>query len=133
MPQDYRKALELWHRAAKLGYAEAYNNIGYAYKYGRGVETDKKKGVYYYELAAMGGDVAARFNLGNNEERMGNFDRAIKHWMIAVGGGSSKSLKKIQELYSDVRWLNIAAENVKLLTVHNIRKNVKAERLNYMI
>ena len=26
-PQDYSKALELWHRAAELGFTLAYNNI----------------------------------------------------------------------------------------------------------
>ena len=31
---------------------------------GRGVEVDKKKAKYYYELAAMNGDVQARYNLG---------------------------------------------------------------------
>ena len=49
LPQDYKKALELSHRAAELGYAEAYTNIGYAYYLGRGVEVDKKKAVYYWE------------------------------------------------------------------------------------
>ena len=29
--RDYGKALELWHRAADLGNAEAYHSIGIAY------------------------------------------------------------------------------------------------------
>ena len=33
-PQNHAKALELYHRAAELGYAGAYYNIGYAYKAG---------------------------------------------------------------------------------------------------
>jgi len=45
--QDYTKALELWYRAGELGYAESYNNIGYAYKYGEGVEIDKEKAKHY--------------------------------------------------------------------------------------
>ena len=44
-PQDYTKALELWHRAAELGNAEAYRSIGDAYQSGQGVEVDKKKAV----------------------------------------------------------------------------------------
>jgi len=48
-PQNYEKALELWHRAAKLGYAKAYTNIGSSYNNGRGVEQDKKKGRHYLE------------------------------------------------------------------------------------
>jgi len=41
--QDYIKALESFHRAAELGYTKAYNNIGLAYKYGKGVKEDMKK------------------------------------------------------------------------------------------
>jgi len=36
-PQDYTKALELWHRAADLGYSKAYGNIGWAYLHGSAV------------------------------------------------------------------------------------------------
>ena len=100
-PQDYGKALELWHRAGDLGYVDAYNNIGYAYENGEGVERDEKKANHYYELAAMGGDAAARHNLGSAEARADNWDRAIKHYMIAAGGGLDNSLKTIQKLYSN--------------------------------
>jgi len=100
-PQDYKKALELWHRARELGFAGAYNSIGYAYSNGEGVEVDKKKGVYYYELSAMGGSVAARFNLGILEEMAGNWKRAVRHLMIAVAGGHPNSLQRIQGLYKD--------------------------------
>jgi len=101
LPQDYKKALELFHRAGELGHAFAYNNIGYAYNHGKGVEFDKKKAQHYYELAAMVGNVEARHNLGIGEENTGNIDRAIKHYIIAVAGGFSESLKVIHELYSD--------------------------------
>jgi len=100
-PQDYTKALELWHQAAELGYAGAYCNIGYAYEVGgEGVEVDKKKAEHYFELAAMGGDVDARHNLGNNEMKTGNIDRALRHYMIAVRSGQSNSLGMIKHFYS---------------------------------
>ena len=99
-PQDYAKALELWRRAGELGDADAYCSIGYAYKYGNGVEVDKKKAKYYYELAAIGGSVPARHNLGSDEGLNGNMDRALKHFMIAVRNGSSDSLKTIKGMYS---------------------------------
>ena len=99
-PQDVGKALELWHRAAELGYTEAYCNIGNAYAYGKGVETDKKKATYYTELAAIGGDTLARYNLGIEEEIAFNDNRAIKHYMISVRDGQPKSLEEIQVLYS---------------------------------
>ena len=78
----------------------AYCSIGNAYYHGEGVEVDEKKAVNYYKLAAMGGSAAARFNLGNDEWRAGNFDRALRHYMIAVRGGYAESLKWIKEMYS---------------------------------
>ena len=69
------------------------------YYNGEGVERDEKKKYHYYELAAMGGVVEARYNLGSSEARAGNWDRAIKHFMIAVGDGYSGSVKRIQQLY----------------------------------
>ena len=62
LPQDHAKALELWHQAAKLGYAPSYYSIGAAFNRGVGVERDEKKAMHYFELAAMGGVVEARYN-----------------------------------------------------------------------
>ena len=96
-PQNRTKALDFFHKAGKFG----YNNIGQAYDYGKGVEMDKKMAKHYYELAAMEGSVLARHNLGAGESKAGNYDRALKHYMIAVRGGITHSVKKIQELYMD--------------------------------
>jgi len=98
-PQDFIKALKLFHRAGKLGYARAYTNIGGSYDLGTGVEVDKEKAAYYYELAAMGGDVQARHNLGVDEAKAFNIDRAVKHFMIAVRSGCAKSLEIIKQFY----------------------------------
>jgi len=100
-PQNYTKALELYHRAGELGHTEAYVSIGYCNIYGRGVEIDKKKAHNYYELAAMGGNVNARYNLGLEEVHAGNFDRALKHHMIASRSGRYDSLTEIKKLYSN--------------------------------
>ena len=100
-PQDYTKALELFHQSAELGCVAGYNNIGYAYYNGEGVEIDKEKALYYYKLAAIGGDVCARCNLGLDEEREGNMDRALKHYMMAVRCGHVESLDFIKEFYSN--------------------------------
>ena len=67
LPQDCAKALELWQQAGELGYASAYKNIGNAYNNGNEVERDEMKANHYYELAAMGGVVEARYNLGGLE------------------------------------------------------------------
>ena len=99
LQQNNAKALELWHRAAELGNADAYYNIGIAYSNGYGVERDKKKAVYYYELSAMSGIAQARHNLGVGEAKAGNWDRALKHWMIAAVVGYTDSLKNVKQLH----------------------------------
>ena len=48
----------------------------------------------------MAGNVQARHNLGNNEGRLGNMDRALKHFMIAVEFGMSHSLQEIKQMYT---------------------------------
>ena len=99
LSQDHAKALELWHQAAKLGNATAYYNLGLTYYYGNGVERDDKKANHYYELAAIGGNASARYNLGCSEGNAGNHDRALKHFMIATGGGMKLSLETIQRMF----------------------------------
>ena len=99
-PRDYAKALELYHQAGELGCSKAYNTIGSAYNNGEGVEVDKKKAVYYWELAAVMGNTISRHNLGIKEENTGNYDRALRHYMIAAGCGYADSLTVIQRLYS---------------------------------
>jgi len=101
--QNYDKALELWHRAVDLGNTDAYCDIAVSYNNGLGVEVDKKKTKYYYELAASRGCVMARRNLGTTEEMAGNMSRALKHFMIAVRSGQDISLSKIKDLYSNGR------------------------------
>ena len=99
-PQDHTKALELFHRAGELGYSDAYYNIGNAYANGRGVAVDEKKASHYYELAAMGGDVYSRHNLGCMEGMAGKTDRALRHFMISIRNGHVKSLEMIKQIYS---------------------------------
>ena len=65
------------------------------------MEKDEKIARHYYELAAMGGDSTARHNLGASERNAGNYDRALKLYMIAVRGGCHRSVKAIQQLYMD--------------------------------
>ena len=76
-------------------------HIGYAYDLGHGGDVDKKKATHYYKLAAIGGDVNARHNLGIDEEAECNMNRALKHYMIAAEGGDDTSLKEIQKLYTN--------------------------------
>ena len=102
LPHDVDKALELWNRAADLGCATSYYNIGCSYLKGsNGVERDRKKALHYMEIAAMGGDVTARYGLGLVDWKAGNYERAVKHLMIAIEFGNNESLKIIKQMYKD--------------------------------
>ena len=103
---DYPKALELWRKAGDLGSTEAYLNIGNKYCHGNivemktnTVEMNMMRAKYYWELASMGGDSQARHYLGAFEECIGNMERALKHFMIAVGDGYNDSLENIKVLF----------------------------------
>jgi len=97
LTRDSAKATELWHKAGKFG----YTHLGFAYSKGEGVERDEKMASHYDELAAIGGNVVARRNLGVDEYNAGNYNKALKHYMIAVRGGCTDSVKEIQRMYMD--------------------------------
>ena len=97
--QDQEKANELLLKAGELGCVDAYFNLGIMYSNGTGVTIDEKKAKYYYELAAMNGDVEARHNLSCMVGRAGNHQRAMKHLILAVRAGYKGSLDFLKEGY----------------------------------
>ena len=96
VPQDFAKANELYLKAGELGCAEGYCNLGCCYDQGMGAEMDRKKAKYYYELAAMNGNVNARYNLARLETQAGNHNRAMKHLIIASNAGDKDSLDAVK-------------------------------------
>ena len=96
LPQDDQKANKLYLKAGELGCAAGYYNLGNSYHRGRGVERDVKKAQPYWQLAAMGGIVRARQNLGCVEGQAGNIQRAFKHMIIGARAGSKESLDAVK-------------------------------------
>jgi TPR repeat protein len=124
------KAHELWLKAGKLGCSEAYsvlansmNPINDEYNEGGvnkrlGVKIDMKKAQYYYELAAIMGDVQARYFLGllegratNNvdaegytfkalETKFRHRERAVKHFELAARAGHEAAMDRIKDIYN---------------------------------
>mmetsp|Transcript_41541 Transcript_41541/g.73012 ORF Transcript_41541/g.73012 Transcript_41541/m.73012 type:complete len:138 (-) Transcript_41541:44-457(-) len=91
----------MWIRAGELGCSSGYFNAGGAYRRGGGVGMDVEKAKHYYGLAAMGGDVHARHNIGSMEAMAGNINLAIKHYVIAARAGYKGSLDDLKEYYLD--------------------------------
>ena len=84
------KGKRLYLKAGELGYAAAYFNLGGPYAQGTGVDIDMKRAKYYCELAAMNGNVSARYNLGALEENASNHQRAKKHLYLQLGLDTTK-------------------------------------------
>ena len=126
MPKDLEKANELWLKAGELGGSDAYSRLGYSYNDGMGVEIDKMKAKHYWELAAMNGNVHARYNLGVVEGNAGNHQRAMKHFMLAAKSGYNKSLDVVKKgfMYGDVTKDDYEST---LRAYHNRQAEMKSE------
>ena len=95
--QDLGKAVALWEKAVELGSDLAHYYLGVAYMNGHGVEEDDKKALYHYRLAAISGNLFARYNLGVLARKSNQGGLAIKHWVIGANAehdGSSAAIKK---------------------------------------
>jgi len=97
--QNATKAFELFSKSADLGSMWGRYNLALAYADGEGVGTDLVKAKYHYELAAIGGNDYARYNLGIIDFQNGNFDRAMKHWMISAMRGLDEPLENLKKNY----------------------------------
>jgi len=100
--KDEEKAFELYTRAAAIGsITNAHYALGTSYFNGQGVEKDKKKAKHHFEIAAIGGDVEARYGLGNMEIHA-QIRRGVKHWMISARAGHDKSLEAVKTAYNSL-------------------------------
>ena len=93
LQKDMRKAVELYTEATELGSIEALFNLGNAYELGEGVGEDKAKAVHFLAKAAMQGHVESRHKLGFLEADKGNYDRAVRHFLISAKMGYIDSIE----------------------------------------
>ena len=101
--ETFLEAVEYLSRAAALRDAFALFYLSCFRRMGKGVERDEKLGIYYLEESALAGANDARFALGMFEEEKGNFDRAVKHWIIAANCGHDDSLDSLKKCYKEGR------------------------------
>lgn len=92
VPQDDKKALESYFKAAEQGNNDAYLEIGQCHELGRGTAKDVAKAVEYYGKAVDEGNLTAMRCLGN---------------LYFSGNGVPKNLERAKELYersSSLKW-----------------------------
>ncbi len=92
---DFGSAFDYFSKAAQLGDAEAQYRLAVLYGRGQGVEKDRVKKMYHLEEAAIGGHPKARTLLGCDEFDDCNFERAVKHWIIAASQGDGLATKAL--------------------------------------
>ncbi|KAL9179621.1 hypothetical protein ACHAXT_008911 [Thalassiosira profunda] len=99
-PVSPEKALEMWFRAAKMGWMESHMVIGDAYDGGYGfLPNDMPKAKYHHALAAIHGNIMSRYNLGVIAANSGDRVLANRHWSIAAKQGNETSLDRVKEGY----------------------------------
>jgi TPR repeat protein len=98
LQQDHAKAIELYAKAANLGYKEAHNNLANLYYKGVG---NLKKAKFHYEAAAMAGNEGARYNLAICEKELGNMDWAVKHLKIGASAGECLAMHRLRTFFEE--------------------------------
>ncbi|EJK77388.1 hypothetical protein THAOC_00784 [Thalassiosira oceanica] len=99
LQKDMQRAVKLYTEAAELGSIDALFNLGSAYFRGDGVQQDKAKAAQFWMKSAMQGHVVSRHNLGGDEGQKGNYDRAVRHFLISAKMGYEDSLENIKEAF----------------------------------
>jgi TPR repeat protein len=113
LQQDHAKALELWKRAADLGYGKAHYELGVHFHEGGNM----KKAKFHFEAGAMAGLEVARFNLGCMEHDAGRTEQAVKHWIIAASAGHYAAINDLQKEFKSG---NVSRELIdSTLTAYN--------------
>jgi TPR repeat protein len=91
LQQDHSKAMELYARAAELGWSKAHCYLAEVCD-----EGDMKKAKFHLEAAAMAGNEVARCIVGVMEHVAGNVERAVKHWTIAASAGDYEAMHNLR-------------------------------------
>lgn len=101
--KDFENALSLLEKSAKLGYAEAQNDLGTLYQVGLMVPKDYKLAMNWYQKAAKKGHVYATMNIGllfyKGLGRKQNFKEAKKWFLKAAKMGDADAQYNIGVMY----------------------------------
>jgi len=100
--QSNTRALEMYIRAAELGSANGFMNIGLYHSFGDGsivVEHNMTKARSFVEIAAKKGLVDAHRWLANYDSRIGNISTCNEHLKIAARAGDKRSMDDLMTVY----------------------------------
>ena len=98
---EYDAAFEYYIKAAELGDADAHYSLAVMYQCGDGVEKDEEKELFHLEEAAIRGHPDARYSLGRSKMMNGDFEIAVKHFIIAATLGFDDAIKALKEFYKE--------------------------------
>jgi len=96
---DFDCAFQYYTKAAGLNGAQAHCELSHMYFEGKGVEKNGKLENYHLEEAAIRGHPEARYNLGFNEGKIGNIERAVKHYIITASHGENDAVTVLKKGY----------------------------------
>lgn len=96
--RDPSYAVELWHKAAILGHAEAMACLGECLLGGTGCEKSEDDGLYWSKKAAEKGIVTAQYTVGLYYYRHENDSEASIWLKMAADQGYEKALKLYKEI-----------------------------------
>jgi TPR repeat protein len=105
VPQDDKKAVELYTKAAEQGNANAQYNLGVMYQNGEGVPQDTKKAVDLITMAAKQGFAWAQYTLGviyqNGENVPQDNKKALEWYNKAAEKGNAKAQFTLGLIYEN--------------------------------
>lgn len=105
VPEDDKKAMELYNKACDGGEPKACYNLGYIYDHGKGVPEDDEKASEFYKKACDGGDPGGCNTLGvmydDGKGVPEDDEKAVELFKKACDGGSGLACRNVGLMYDD--------------------------------
>lgn len=132
---EYKKAAELFEKAANHGHSDAQYYLGYQYELGLGVLESKQEAIKWYTMSAEQGNADGQFNLATIYEEDNDIETANKWYKKAVrnkhphamynlannyrlGKGVEENHAKALELYKESADLGLPEAECALGTIY---------------
>jgi len=87
---DYKKAMTMYKKHADYGFSSSMKNIAYLYHDGKGVPRDLNIALEWYKKSHEHGNSHGHWNLAMIYKDMGNFIKALHHFILALSTYTNK-------------------------------------------